>query len=1216
MMRAWTPRFLRSVPLARSALLAITLLFAHPALSQVALVQSTGLFGNPAGITATSSAFATSPVIGHTIVVLVWTWSENTTPTINVTDSAGNTYTVAAQAIIDQSAWFESAAVFYAPVTATGSGMTVTVNMPNNDSETQSRVVALEYSGVGSVDQAVTATGSSATASVATAAALAVPNELVVSAMGVDNPASLFTSITPSAGYTTQAVELQNSGDTAGGAATQTASSTAVQSITWTANAALSGWAAVIATFKPVVTVPAASDWHFDETSWPATAGAVIDSSGNGYNGTAMSGATTAGTSPAISGNPGTCNYGTFNGTTQYVATSGPHLTGPFTVTAWIQPTVANSAGGRIFYDDSNLDGYALSFGDSGNTNKMRFYIREPSTVIAQGAFALSLNTWYFVAGVLDAKVADTITVYVMDQYGNILDHQSTAITGFTPSSSTLLAIGGNTNQSVETTKYRFQGNIDEVTTYKGALTTAQIQLLATQTHQCPAITAGPDHYAISDAGTAVNCQPSPVTITAVTAAQAPLATTDTITVSTSTGHGDWSLTTGGGTFTPGPSNSGTATYTYVTGDDGTVTLSLRDTYPETVIINVAGGGVTQQSGTALASQQPPLTFVASGFRITNGANVGAIIGTQVAGKSPTQSLALQAIRTDTTTGACTAVFASGATVNVSLAYQCNNPLSCVAGQTLGITNNGTTTNIASNPASGVTTYTAVPLKFSTANAEAPFSLNYSDVGQITLDAHYNIPLGSGLGSGNVMNGSSQFVVQPYNFTLSNIKCTTYGAGTCATSLPAPGNNPGAAGASGAAFIPAGQPFSATVTATNFLGAPTPNYGQEISPPGVTLAANLAAPAGGDAAALNNPAAFGGFSNGAATGTSFNWPEVGIVTLTPSVTSYLGSGTVTGTTSGNVGRFIPNSFAVAENTPVFGTGCSAGSFSYLGQPLTYTVAPVMTVTALALGGATTRNYTGSFLKLTNASLTGRTYTPTPASPTLNLSGLPATTVDPTIVDLGNGQSTLTFSAGSGLMFNRGAAIVPFNANIALSINVIDTDGVSASNPATFGSGTGISFSTSATQYYGRLALRDAVGSELLDLPVSLTTQYYLNTTQGFTTNTADSCTAAPAIAFSNYQLNLVSGETCVRDTGKPGVSGVGCAAPAAAGLQYRPTAVGGNFNLILAAPGAGNAGAVTVTATAPAWLQYSWGSTLNPLGMATFGVFPGPTSRVHQREVY
>jgi hypothetical protein len=327
-----------------------------------------------------------------------------------------------------------------------------------------------------------------------------------------------------------------------------------------------------------------------------------------------------------------------------------------------------------------------------------------------------------------------------------------------------------------------------------------------------------------------------------------------------------------------------------------------------------------------------------------------------------------------------------------------------------------------------------------------------------------------------------------------------------------------------------------------------------------------------------------------------------------------------------VGRFYPNNFAVTLNAPVFGTTCIAGGFSYLGQPLVYTVAPVATVTAQALGGATTRNYTGAFMKIADGTLTGRTYTPTPATPALITTGLPSTAVDPAIADLGTGQVTLTFGAGNGLLFNRGAAIAPFNANIALSINVIDSDGVvvssvggvAATNPVTFGASGGIAFGAGAAQYYGRLALRDSVGSELLDLPMPLTTQYYLSTAVGFTTNTADSCTTAPKIAFSNYQLNLVAGETCVRDSGNPGASGAGCSAAAPATSQYDPVASSGNFNLILAAPGAGDNGALSVTATAPSWLQYTWSGGVNssPVGMGTFGEFPAPASRVYQREVY
>jgi len=730
------------------------------------------------------------------------------------------------------------------------------------------------------------------------------------------------------------------------------------------------------------------------------------------------------------------------------------------------------------------------------------------------------------------------------------------------------------------------------------------------------AAVATPDHFAISDFSTAVNCQASPVTITAHSATHTAVSTTATISVSTSTAHGDWSLATGAGSFAPGAANSGTATYTYVTADGGAVTLSLKDTYAETVTINVAAGSVTQKSGSAIVAEQPPLTFVASGFRITNGSNVGVTIATQIAAKASTQSLALQAVRTDNSTGACTAVFASGATVNVSLAYQCNNPTSCVAGQTLGITNNSITTNIASNANGSVSTYTTVPLKFSTANAEAPFSFSYSDVGQVTLYALYLIPLGSGSPSANSMTGSGQFVVQPSNFSLTNIKCATYGAGTCSTALAAPGNNPGATTAAGAAFIQAGQAFAATVTARNFAGAVTPNYGQEIAPPGVTLSANLVLPVGGNAAALNNASAFGSFGAGIATGTTFNWPDVGIITLTPGVANYLLSGGVTGTASGNVGRFIPNAFAAAPNTPVFGTTCAGGSFSYLGQPLTYTVPPVLTVTALSAAGSIAHNYTGAFLKMTNSTLTGRTYTPTPVSPALDSSGLPSTATDPAISDLGSGQATLTFGSGTGLLFTRGAAIAPFSANIALGINVIDSDGVAAPNPVVFGSVSGISFSAGATQYYGRLALRDAVGSELLDLPMALTTQYYLSTTQGFTTNLNDNCTAAPSIALSNFLVNLTSLKTCVRDSGSPGASGDGCAA--AAPSPYKATAAAGNFNLVFAAPGSTFYGAMTVRGTAPAWLQYAWtgGANTNPAGFGTFGVFSGQTSRVYQREVY
>jgi MSHA biogenesis protein MshQ len=755
---------------------------------------------------------------------------------------------------------------------------------------------------------------------------------------------------------------------------------------------------------------------------------------------------------------------------------------------------------------------------------------------------------------------------------------------------------GGGADQLTNT------AGIKSVTWTGGSAFSGWVAALATFR---PSATLVPDHYALSGSASQVNCQAAPITISAHNNTHGLVSTVDQIALSTSTGHGDWSLTSGSGSFAAGASDSGAATYTYSSGDAGTVVLSLRDTHPETVSINVVDGTVTEKSGSALASEDPAITFAPSGFRITNGSNAATAINTLLAGAGSSQPLALQAIRTDTSTGACVAAFPSGTTVNVSLAYQCNNPITCIGGQSLTLTNNGTTTALAANPASGVSSYTTVPLRFTTANAEAPIALNYSDAGQLTLYARYNIPLGSGAGSGTYMSGSSQFVVQPYTLKLTNLRRTSDSVA-----------NPAAGSASGPVFIGAGQAFSASVTASNLQGNATPNFGQELAPAAVSLTPNLVLPASG-----HNPTVSGGFgaySAGAASGSGFSWPEVGIITLTPTVANYLGSGVVNGTVTGNVGRFVPNTLSVALNTPVFSTACSAGAFSYVGQPLRFLVAPVITVTPQAFGGATTQNYTGALFRLANSAMTGRTYTATPASPGLDSSGLPATTTDPAIADLGTGLGTLTFDAGAGLKYVRASALAPFSANIALSINVIDLDGIAAANPVIFGSGSGIAFSTGATQYYGRLNLGNALGSELLDLPMSLVTQYYLNSAQGFVVNASDSCTTAPVITLSSYQLNLQAGETCVRDSGSPGASSLGCAVAAA--NRYFPQAAAGNFNLLLAAPGTGNSGAATVTATAPAWLQYLWnagsGVQASPSAMATFGVYPGSGARIYQREVY
>ncbi len=342
------------------------------------------------------------------------------------------------------------------------------------------------------------------------------------------------------------------------------------------------------------------------------------------------------------------------------------------------------------------------------------------------------------------------------------------------------------------------------------------------------------------------------------------------------------------------------------------------------------------------------------------------------------------------------------------------------------------------------------------------------------------------------------------------------------------------------------------------------------------------------------------------------------------------------------GRFIPDNFNVTYNTPAFGNALGCGTFTYVGRSFTYSTAPVMTVTARngtnnGLTNATTTNYAGSYVKLTNATLTPGTqlarYSRFDAlgggvTPALDPAGLPATTGDPAIGAFVSGVGTLTFSSGTGLIFTRSATTpnAPFDADIALAINVIDSDLVAfASNPAAFGAataGNGIGFAGGKSMRYGRLRLQNASGSNLLPLFLQAEAQYWNGS--AFITNAADACTT---IASGNIALGAYTGT--LTDTPKclTAISGGG-------------TLAAGRRTLQLAAPGAGVTGGVTLTANLGAvpagntcaatgaapvaattanipYLQGNWtgGSyNQNPSGRATFGTRRGSDEIIHNRE--
>jgi MSHA biogenesis protein MshQ len=481
------------------------------------------------------------------------------------------------------------------------------------------------------------------------------------------------------------------------------------------------------------------------------------------------------------------------------------------------------------------------------------------------------------------------------------------------------------------------------------------------------------------------------------------------------------------------------------------------------------------------------------------------------------------------------------------MAFQCDDPVSC-AGKQVSIGS----TAIASNPASGISSYASIPLTFD-ATSKTSFTFNYPDVGKINLTARY------ALGGGSYMQGNSNlFVVKPYGFAFSNIKRTADNFA-----------NPVASNASGALFIKAGNPFSATVTSITSSGAATPNFGNEVSPEGVILNHNLVAPdaaAGGSIGTFNGTLAVTGdlFSNGSAQLTDLAWDDVGIISITATIFDgdYLSAGDIT-STSGNIGRFVPDHF-VTSVTPA----CSSATpFTYSGQH-----ADVI-VSAMDANEDVTANYDFS----------------TGFSKTITLSDAGSTT--------GFSLNTLTVDMTAGI--GTDADVVYTFASkstppTTLAIRAIDSDAISSQG-----------FTEDAELVYsGRLSLQNAQGSELLDLSMPLEAQYWMGSY--FVTNTDDSCSQIPVPTLGSgltFGGNLTAAMTALSLNGVS--SGMG-------------SLIQGLGNLIWTKPGANNTGYVDMTISSPNWLKFNWNGAgdTNPSARATFGVYSGNTKIIYMREVY
>ncbi len=942
------------------------------------------------------------------------------------------------------------------------------------------------------------------------------------------------------------------------------------------------------------------AEFRFDEYGYTGAIGEVRDASGNARHGVRVGSAASSANGYVCRGldvpaDTTTASHGvdTLLDLIGAVGANG-------SVDLWYRSNVAWSGSSAMLFDATrsssrpfylmrNSSG-ALVFGVSDSAGT-RVTATSAALGVGAGTWTHIAVTWRLANGTNQS----TLRIYVN---GTLRASASGTTNGNLDASLGTLFVGDNRSTTLAsgTTGNAANGRIDEVRVANYELTTFAIAASMAANHACPPPL---DHYELSLATSSLACLPSVVTVTACTDSSSPCTNPATSLV--------------GQTAVLNASGGSLAASTVVFDATGVARTTLSHpaaTEGAAVSVTLSGEQTAAPSprrccpdgATCTVADRCTTSFATAGFVVAAAADgTATTIPAQTAGTT-SASHVLRAVKTNTNTRSCEAALVGPTTVDWAL--QCLDPSTCSAGNRMTVTGTAAAP-VASNPSSGVTTSTPVAMTFD-ANGNAPFRFTYADVGQVRLRVNKDV------NGAPLVGWTNAFVTRPAGFTIGGIRQTA------SPNLA----NPGASSATGPRFVRAGEAFTATVTAVASNGAATPNFGREATPQGVAITHALVQPAGGVAGALSNGAVAGAsFSAGAAFVSTLSFGEVGIVRLTPNLASgsYLGAGHVTGTTSGDVGRFVPVRFLLSGSTLTHRAqaACApASSFTYLGENFTLG----FTLEAQNLVGAATRNYQGSFAKLDLA-----------APSVFALAGRDGTTV----FDTGGGR--LALGTSSGAWSNGAAAGITLVANAAraaspdgpfaaaFGVAPVDSDGVAlASFDMASSSGGANDRATVAAVplRFGRLKLGNAIGAQGRALALPLVAQHWNGS--AFDTNTLDSCTVVPAsaVSFGNLRRTLTAADLVVTSAAavSAGIGRVSLAAPG-----------GGRHGSVDVASSLGSVAADTsclapwtparaaTTGAGLAYLRGAWcGSThdKDASARASWGLWGGSDDKLYQREDY
>lgn len=675
------------------------------------------------------------------------------------------------------------------------------------------------------------------------------------------------------------------------------------------------------------------------------------------------------------------------------------------------------------------------------------------------------------------------------------------------------------------------------------------------------------DHFRLNHQGETIACLATPVEVQACLDANCSNLYTGPTQVVLSTTQGDYT----GGNVLNYNSSSGTKFLRNTAGGIATVSVVTSDPLPQP--------GFETKCFVAGVETTCDINFKNAGLLFTD-TDLLSPLANQISGD--TFNGIIRAVETNTLTGACEARL-NGAQ-EVQLGYECRNPTSCVAGQSLSV--NGTA--VGANNLNNVVNTEPVNVVFDS-NGNAPITLAYTDAGQVRMHGQIYVDESNPDPAFQLTGSSNNFVVKPHTLLVSN-------ASAGAITNPETTN-------SGSGFIAAGENFQLFLEARNSLGAATPNFGNELTPE--TLAAaidSLVYPSGGNLGTLSTTAPFVAVSGspGQFVSNQVSYNEVGSIRIRGALTDndYLGAGDIPNKPASPViGRFFPSYLQLQSST--LSNSCTA--FSYMNQP---SILLDSTVVARGAGGNVVLNYDNSDLGYAGAA-------------TFALAAKDGTSYDlggrfSSIINDGVWDDGVFVLTSSALQFSRSSAIDgPFhNLEAGILVNAeIDNRGLSGtdfdeSQPGCTGiTCNAVQLNGTLDVRYGRLVVENTFGPEDADLPISLYTEYWNGI--NFIVNNDDNCTsvfpAALNIIDDPEGLDSVAGGTSSN-------LGNGLLAPNA--LYWQPSTN--------AAPN--NLGEFEFEYQAPLWLQFNWQDPdglnyLNPRGTAGFGQFRGNDRIIYQREL-